>query len=425
MQMDQLLDRVTFPRIARARQKFPARKPVDVEAEIERELSRPEIASKVKPGQSVAVASGSRGIASIQKITRAVVTQLKEMGAEPFIVPAMGSHGGATAEGQVKVLAHLGITEETVGAPIRSSMDVVRLGTSPSGVPVYFDKLANSADATVLINRVKRHTGFRGPVESGLLKMMTIGLGKERGANTVHDLGYERFGDLIPEMGRCIVQHGNVIFGVATVENAQEEVAKIVAVEAHRIEEVERGLLIEATEMMPRILFPQLDVLVVQEIGKNISGTGMDPNVTGRFIGYLGTSGSRAQRVVVLDLSEQTYGNSLGIGMADITTQRLVDKTDYQVVYVNAMTSRSMDNAKMPMTLATDKQAIAAAIASCFGVEPGQHKVMFIQNTLKLEDVYISSALLEEAQAREDVDVLGELLDIPFDVSGTLCLPFE
>ena len=425
MQMGQFLDHVTFPRIVRARQKFPVREPVEVEVEIERELSRPEIASTVKAGQRVAVAVGSRGVAAIDRVTRAVVKRLKEMEAEPFVVPAMGSHGGATAEGQVKVLAHLGITEETVGAPIRSSMEVVKLGTSSSGVPVYFDKLADTADATVVINRVKLHTGFRGPIESGLLKMLVIGLGKERGANMVHDLGFERFGDLIPEMGRYIIQHSNVIFGVATVENAQEQVAKVVAVEAQRIEEVERELLREATELMAKILFPQLDVLVVQEIGKNISGSGMDPNVTGRFVGYLGMSGSRAQRVVVLDLTGQTYGNALGIGMADITTQRVVDKIDYYPMYVNVMTSRSLAGAKMPMMLSTDKGAIAAAIASCFGVEPGHHKVMFIRNTLKLEDVYISRALLEEAQAREDVEVLGEPFEMPFDRFDALQLQFE
>ena len=425
MDVGNLLGHVVFPKLVKARQKFPVSGSIDIEEEVAWELSRPDIASKLSRGQSVAVAVGSRGIAEIDRIARAVVRQLKEMGTEPFVIPAMGSHGGATDEGQASVLAHLGITEETVGAPVRSSMEVVNLGTSPSGVPVCVDKLAHTADATVVINRVKLHTGFRGPVESGLMKMLAIGLGKQIGADVTHALGFHKFGALIPEMGGCILEKSNVVFGVAVLENAKEQPAKIVAVEASRFEEVEPGLLEEAKTMMARILFPKLDVLIVQEIGKNISGDGMDPNVTGRFLSYLGTAEPHVQKIVVLDLTPETYGNALGIGMADATTRRVVDKIDYYPMYVNAMTSRMLSGARVPLTLDTDKDAIATALSACFDVEQGEQKVMVIQNTLKLEEVYISESMLEEARAMDTVEVLGGPSGMSFDGSGTLQLEFE
>ena len=424
MDMGQLLEDVAFPKIVKARQNFPSPEPIGIEREIARELSRPQIASRVQRGSRIAVAVGSRGIAEIDRIARGVVKQLKELGGEPFIVPAMGSHGGATAEGQADVLAHLGITERTVGAPVMSSIEVVEIGTSPSGVTVYVDKLAHSADATVVINRVKPHTAFRGPIESGLLKMLAIGLGNDTGASAVHALGFERFDSLIPEMGRHILQNSNVIFGVAVVENAREKPVRLVAVEPERMEEVEKELLVEGRALMARILFPRLDVLVVCEIGKNISGDGMDPNVTGRYLSHLQGGEPDIQKVVVLDLTEETYGNALGIGMADVTTRRLVDKIDYYPMYVNSITSRVVKGAKIPVTVDTDKEAVAVALKSCWGVEPGDEKMMVIQNTLKLEEVYISEPMLDDARTLRDVEILGEPFDMAFDAAGTLQLPF-
>jgi len=419
----QLLNDVVFPRLVKARQNFPGPEPVDVEREILRELSRPQITSRVDQGKRIAVAVGSRGIADIDRIVRGVVKQLKELGGEPFIVPAMGSHGGATAEGQADVLAHLGITEETVGAPVMSSMEVVQLGASASGVPVYVDKLAHGADATVVINRVKPHTAFRGPIESGLMKMLGIGLGKEKGASAIHALGFERFDTLIPELSRHIIERGNVIFGVAVVENAREQPVKLVAVEPERIEEVDRDLLIEARTLMARILFPQLHVLVVREIGKNISGDGMDPNVTGRYLSHLQGGEPEIQKIVVLDLTEETYGNALGIGMADVTTRRLVDKIDYYPMYVNAVTSRLLSGSKIPVTMETDKEAVAAALKSCWGVEPGNQKMMVIQNTLSLHEVYVSEPMLDDARTLRDVEILSGPFEMTFNASGTVQFP--
>lgn len=418
-----LLSDAVFPRLVKARQDFPSPEPVDIEREIVQELSRPEIASTVGKGKRIAIAVGSRGVAEIDRIAKAVVKQVKELGGVPFIIPAMGSHGGATAEGQADVLAHLGITEETAGAPVVSSMEVVQLGTSPSGVPVYVDRQAHGADATIVINRVKPHTAFHGPIESGLMKMLAIGLGKHEGAIAVHALGFQRFDSLIPEIGRCILEKGNVIFGIAVMENAREHVVRIAAIEPERIEEVERKLLEEARSLMAKILFPCLDVLVVRELGKNISGDGMDPNVTGRYLSHLQATEPDIQKIVVLDLTEETYGNALGIGMADVTTRNAVDKIDYHAMYVNAVTSRLLAGVKIPMTMETEREAIAAALVSCWGTGPGNHKMMLIENTLKLEEVYISEPLLQDARKLPDVEILSEPFAMAFDERGALQLP--
>lgn len=423
MKMGDLLADVVFPKLVKARQSFPSPPPADVEREIARELSRPEIVSRISKGQRIAVAVGSRGISGIDVIVRGVVSRLKELGTSPFIVPAMGSHGGATPEGQAKVLECLGITEETVCAPVLSSVDVVRLGTSLSGVPVYVDKLAYGADAIVVVNRVKPHTGFRGPIESGLMKMLAIGLGKQKGANTIHAVGFERFDSLIPEVGRYVIERTNVAFGVAVVENAREEPVKLVAVEPKRIEEVEKELLVEARRLMARILFPRLDVLVVREIGKDISGDGMDPNVTGRYPTHLGVAEPFVQKIVVLDLTEGTYGNANGIGMADVTTKRLVDKIDYFPMYVNSITACVLSTVKIPMTMETDRDAIAVALRTCWGTEPGKQKLMIVKNTLELNDVYISDSMVREAMAMPDVEILGEPFEMSFDAEGSIRLP--
>lgn len=421
--MERLLADVEFPRVARARQKFPVRAAVDVEEDLARELSQPEIVSRLGDARSVAVAIGSRGVADIDRIARAVVKHLQGLGREPFIVPAMGSHGGATAEGQVDVLAHLGITEATVGAPVRSSMEVVQLGTSASGIPVYMDKLAHAADATVVVNRTKPHTGFRGPIESGLMKILSIGLGKHKGAAAIHAEGMGTFESLIPEIGNYVLDHANIAYGVAVVESAREEPIRLVAIEADRIEQVEKDLLAEARGLMARILLPRLDVLVVQEMGKNISGDGMDPNVTGRYTGDLPSTGPDIQKIVVLDLTEETYGNAIGVGQADVATRRLVDGIDHFAMYVNAMTARVLSPVKVPLTVDTDRDAIAVALASCWGVEPGRQRMMIIQSTLKLEDVYISESAMEDVQDMADVEALGEPFELSFDRHGSIQLP--
>ncbi|OJF16294.1 MAG: hypothetical protein A6D91_12140, partial [Bacillaceae bacterium G1] len=293
----------------------------DVAAAVHETIRQSGVLSRISPGDRVAIAVGSRGVADIPILTREVVNAVKSAGGRPFIVPAMGSHGGATAEGQIDVLKQLGVTESSVGAPILSSMDVVEVGRLPNGLPVYIDKHAYEADKVIVINRIKPHTAFRGPVESGLMKMITIGLGKQKGAEAAHAYGFQYMAEHVQAMAKIAMSQVPIIFGLATIENAYDRPAKIVAVPAEKIEEVEPQLLLEAKSLMPRILFDPMDVLVVNEIGKDISGDGMDPNITGRYATPYASGGPKVTRIVVLGLTEKTHGNANGIGLADITTR--------------------------------------------------------------------------------------------------------
>lgn len=413
---------VVFPKLVRVKQKFIAPPPIDIRATIAQELQRSGIQTRKWAGQKIAVAVGSRGIANLDIIVQEVIRKLKEMGAFPFIVPAMGSHGGATAEGQKEVLANLGINEATVEAQIEADMDVVYLGQSPSGVPVYFSKKAFEADGIMLVCRIKPHTGFRGPIESGIHKMLAIGLGKEKGASAIHAFGFERFDTLIPEIGKYVVSKCKVLFALAVLENAREQTVKIVAVEPDQFDRTERKLLAEARNLLGKLYFKNIDVLVVREIGKNISGDGMDPNVTGRYSSHLRVSEPAIQKIVVLDLTPQTGGNGNGIGTADITTQRVVDKIDRTQMYVNAITARVLHTVKIPMTVENDREAIGVALNSCWGVQPGQERVVVIKNTLELEEIFISESLLEEAYYQSQVEIIGSPFELTFDKDGFLQL---
>jgi hypothetical protein len=358
------------------------------------------------PSGSVAIGVGSRGVAGIGEIVAALVAVLKEAGAEPFVVPAMGSHGASTAEGQAEVLAHLGVSEGSVGCPVRATMEAVEIGETPSGVSVFMDRNAYEADSVVVVNRVKPHTAFRGTVESGPTKMLAIGLGKQRGAHSIHSAGWERIHETIPEAARVATGSGKVAFGLATVENADEEPCKIVAIPAEDLEEAEAPLLEEAKKNLARLPFDDIDVLVVDEIGKNISGDGADPNVTGRYPTNAASGGPSVERMVYLGLTEETGGNANGLGMADVVTERLAAAVDRPSTYMNALTSTTPAPVKTPMVMPTDEMAIAAALTMCAGVEPREARLVRIENTLKLQRFWISEALLGEVENDRRVEVL-------------------
>ena len=358
------------------------------------------------PSGSVAIGVGSRGVAGIGEIVAALVEVLKEAGAEPFVVPAMGSHGASTAEGQADVLAHLGVSEESVGCPVRATMEATKIGETPSGVPVFMDRNAYEADSVVVVNRVKPHTAFRGTVESGPTKMLAIGLGKQRGAHSIHSAGWEKIHETIPQAARVAVESGKVAFGLATVENAHEEPCKIVAVPAERLEEAEAPLLEEAKRNLARLPFDKIDVLIVDEIGKNISGDGADPNVTGRYPTVAASGGPTVNRMVYLGLSEETGGNANGLGMADVVTERLAGSMDRPSTYMNALTSTTPAPVKTPMVMPTDEMAIAAALTMCAGVDPKDARLVRIENTLKLERIWVSEALLGEVENDGRLEVL-------------------
>jgi len=375
-----------------------------------------EVLDSVKlPSGSVAIGVGSRGVARIGEVVAALVETLKESGAEPFVVPAMGSHGASTAEGQARVLEHLGMSEKELGCPVRATMETVRIGETPSGVAVYMDRNAYEADSVIVVNRVKPHTAFRGTVESGPTKMLAIGLGKQRGAHSVHSAGWENIHQTIPEAARVAVESGKVAFGLATVENAEEEPCKIVAIPAGELEEAEAPLLEEAKRNLARLPFDEIDVLVVDEIGKNISGDGADPNVTGRYPTTAASGGPSVERMVFLGLTEETGGNANGLGMADVVTERLADSMDRPSTYMNALTSTTPAPVKTPMVMPTDEMAIAAALTMCAGVNPADARLVRIENTLKLGRIWVSEALLGQTENDERLEILEELQAMRFD----------
>ncbi|WP_409341154.1 lactate racemase domain-containing protein [Paenibacillus sp. MBLB4367] len=415
-----LLEDIPVPQMVRIRQKFDDTVIEDPVAALQAELRKPGAIDTLKPGQQVAVAVGSRGVANIAALTKALIDAIKEAGAHPFIVPCMGSHGGATAEGQSEVLHHLGVSEESMGAPIRSSMDVVQIDQLPNGLPVYVDRIASEADAIVVINRVKPHTAFRGRIESGIMKMIAIGLGKQKGAEACHQLGFKYMAENVPAMAKLMLEKLPIKFGVALVENAYDETCRVEVLAADAIEEREPALLEEAKARLPKILFEQIDVLVIDYIGKNISGDGMDPNITGRYPTPYAHGGPDVSKMVVLDLTPETKGNANGVGTADFTTQRLVDQTNLDATYANGLTSTVCAPTKIATTLENQLYAIKAAVKTCNILDYTTCKLVRIQDTLHLGEIEISVNLLEEARRHPDIEILTEPYDLIFDSEGNL-----
>ena len=415
-EIEEMLREVDLPHLAFIEQRMDSPQALsDIRAAVEETLQKVEL-----PTGSVAVGVGSRGVGHIGEVVAALVGVLKEAGAEPFVVPAMGSHGASTAEGQAQVLAHLGVDEETVGCPVRATMESVKIGETPAGIEVYMDRNAYEADAVVVVNRIKPHTAFRGTVESGPTKMLAIGLGKQRGAHSIHSAGWKNIHRTIPEAARVAVESGKVAFGLAILENAEEEPYKVAAIPAGELEESEAPLLEEAKRNLPRLPFDEVDVLVVDEIGKNISGDGADPNVTGRYPTTAASGGPEVERMVFLDLTPETDGNANGLGMADVVTERLASEVDRPATYMNALTSTTPAPVKLPMVMPDDRSAIAAALAMCAGVTPAEARLVRIKNTLELRKMWVSKALLDEVEETEGLRVLEDPQPISFDDDGSI-----
>jgi hypothetical protein len=368
----------------------------------------------------IAIAVGSRGVAEIPTLTRVTVEEIRRRGAHPFIVPAMGSHGGATGEGQTDVLANLGVTEASAGCEILSSMEVVELGRLPAGLPVYMDKYAYEADGIVVINRVKPHTAFRGPCESGVVKMITIGLGKQKGAESCHAYGFGVAAEFIPAMAQITLAKTPILFGIATVENAYDRIAKIVAIPAGELIETDQALLLEAKACMARICFDPIDVLIVDRIGKDISGDGADPNITGRYPTPFASGGANASKMVILDLTEVSHGNANGVGHAEFTTRKLVNKIDFPTTYANCLTSTVAIPGKLPIILEDDRDAILAALKTCNAQDLSKARVVRIKDTLHVGEIYVSESMLAEAATKAEIEVIGSPAEMVFDASGNL-----
>lgn len=423
----QILADVPLPRVALVRQNFNCASLPDPEAELARLLNSQ--AGKIKPGMSVAITAGSRGFAGFVELLRVIADFVRNQGGKPFVIPAMGSHGGATAQGQLEVLKKLGVTEESVGCPIRSSMETVEIGKLPNDMSVRVDKNAWEADGIILYNRIKPHSAFRAPLESGLAKMLTIGLGKQHGAESCHMWGFAHMGHLVEEMAEVKLARCKILFGVGVIENALDQIAELAVIAPENLLAEEKRLLKRAMANMPRLPLgpldlPQasgdLDVLIVDYVGKEFSGAGMDPNITGRPCSPAMFGGPNISRIAVLDVTDKSMGNANGVAAADVITERLFDKFDRESVYMNSITSGLLNAAALPMAMPSDKTAIRAAIKTCASQKPDQIRLMRIPNTLRLNYLYASEALLPELRSRPGIEILSEAQPMNFDSTGNL-----
>ena len=413
-----------FPQIFRLRQTFDAVRVDDVAAEVQAQLARLDLGQTVRAGQSVAITAGSRGVANVALMMRAIVEHLKGLGASPFIVPAMGSHGGGTAEGQRRLLESYGITESFVGCPIRSNMETVIVGQAAEGFPLHVDRLAFEADHVLVCNRIKPHTAFVGSIESGLMKMLLIGLGKCAGATIYHrairDFSFER---IIRSVAAEVVKRCHILAGLAIVENAYDQTARIEAIRPAEFEAREKELLVLARRWLPRLSFSQVDMLLIDRLGKDISGTGLDPNVVGRKFNdhrALDDEFPKVRRIALRGLTEATHGNAIGLGIAEFCRSDLLRKTDFAATRLNGLVSGHISAAMTPLDYETDREMLAAALGTIGLTEPAEAKLLWIADTLHLSEVVCSAAYLDEARGRDDLEIVGDLHDLPFDAAGNL-----
>ena len=417
-----------LPRMMRVKQRFDGPTLEDIPGAVREEVAGLNLSGKVARGDSVAISVGSRGIANIALITRTAIEELQALGAEPFVVPAMGSHGGGRAEGQREIIESYGVTEEYIRAPIRSSMEVVQVGETGDGVPVFFDKYAYEADHVVVAGRVKPHTGFVGEIESGLHKMMLIGLGKHKGAALYHQaIVHYSFDRIVRSVGQTVIDKCGVLFGLGIVENQYDRTALVRAVEPENFVEGEKELLLLAKKWMPSLPFDQIDVLVVEEMGKNISGAGMDTNVIGRkYYDHKAAEKEypKVTRIAVRSLTEETHGNASGIGMADYIHSRILDQIDLEATAINTMTGNHPSAGAVPICFDSDRKVLEAALSTCGLVEPPDARVMRIRNTLDVEEILVSEACEKEVARREELSVVEPPREMQFDANDDL-LPFE
>jgi len=416
--------RMNLPKMIRIQQRFDSPILKNIPREISSQVAGLGLEEKVRKGQTVAVACSSRGIANYRSCVEATVRSLQKLGLEPYIIPAMGSHGASTGEGQRRVLEHAGISEKAMGVPIRSSLETIQIGETADHIPVFLDKYASETDYIVPVNRIKSHTDFEGEIESGLMKMMVIGLGKQKGAARYHqaffDYGYPR---IISSVGRMILESGRILFGVGIIENGHCQAAKIGVLGPDELEEREKALLREAKQLEPRLPFQEADILIIDQMGKDISGAGIDTKVVGRIHMPLlekEPESPRIKRIIVCDLTDNSDGNAVGIGMADFVPKRLINKMDLDATYINAITGGEPEHAKIPLTLTNDRQAIEAAAGSVGLIAPEDLKIMRIKSTKHLGEVDISKAYKEELSKRTDLEIIADARSLPFDEESNL-----
>lgn len=391
---------------------------------ISQEFRKINLGTKIRPGMKIGITVGSRGINNIQLIIKNVVQEIKKRGGVPFILPAMGSHGGATAKGQKEMLASYGITEENIGAPIKATMDVVKIGELKNSLPVYFDKYAFHADGIIVVNRIKVHTAFKAEIESGLNKILSVGLGKQKGASLVHYLGTRGLRDYIVEFARIILDKAPILCGLGILENAYDETYKIVAANPEDFEKVDKELLRECKKILSRLPVSDIDILIVKEMGKNISGPGMDTNIIGGILEYKKEDFNppRIKKIIVLDLTPETHGNAMGLGLAHIITRRLYQKIDLKATYANAITSTFLERVRIPLIANTDKEALDIALKTIWNLPETKPRIIIIKNTLKLDEIYVSEAIWEDIKNKDDILYKGNWEYLSFDMQENLNL---
>lgn len=413
-----LVAHATLPRFVRVKQYFPHTELTEEQIIqlISENFHHLEMKERIRPGMRICITAGSRGLSNIVLVLREIVRNVKALGAEPFIIPAMGSHGGATAEGQRSILASYNITEATMGCPIRATMETVVVGET-HGIEVRLDKYADEADGIIVVNRIKAHTGFKGKYESGLMKMMTIGLGKQKGAYIAHSAGNDSMPERICYIGSEMVKRRNVILGVGLMENAFDKTYKVAFVPGERIPDEEPALLEEAKATMGKIFLDSCDVLVLQQIGKNFSGGGMDPNVVGRSHLPIGI---RSERMAIFDLSKESHGNATGMGRADVSTMKFFHKVSFDDTYPNAVTDHDSSVYKIPMIADNEREAVQIAMAICLNIDFERPRIIILKNSLEIEDILISEAMIPEAMAREELTIVGDPFYLEFDGNGDM-----
>jgi hypothetical protein len=415
---------VNFPLVQLVRQIAPQPSVKDVAGEVRRQWLTSKTAKRFKPGMRVAVGCGSRGIQNILPIVKATIDALTELGTKPFVFAAMGSHGGATSEGQRELLASYRLDEAHLGVPVVTDMDAVTIGTNEWGEPVWWDMNALAADAVVTVSRVKPHTDFRGTFESGIVKMLVIGLGKRHGADQIHSIGTRGLRDMIPLSAKVILEKTPFVGGLAILENAREETAHLEVVDRDDLWEREPVLLQQASGLMGRLPFPGMDVLLIGETGKNYSGAGMDPNVIGRMLveatPEAETNNPRIVRIAVFEVSPESHGNGTGIGLADLTTNRALKSIDPVPFRMNNFTARSLWRSKLPFAFDTDREVIDMSLETCWQPVAEKVKLAVIPNTLEVAELWVSPPLVEEARANPNLEVVGEPIPLPFDHAGNL-----
>ncbi len=409
-------------KLIKIHQKFDSEKLNNIPEAISKEFERIQLDRKIKPGMKIGITVGSRGIDNLQLIIKSIIFEIKKRKGMPFILTAMGSHGGATTEGQRQVLAGYGITEKSMGVPIKATMDTIQLDRLENGLPVYFDKIAYNADGIIVVNRVKVHTAFKAELESGLHKMLSVGLGNHKGAKLVHSLGVKGIRDYMVEFAKMILKKAPILAGFAILENAYDETFEIVGANTEEFAQVEKELLKECKQILPKLPVKNIDMLIVQEMGKNISGTGMDTNVIGGIKDFKKGEYEPPQikKILVLDLTPETHGNALGIGMAHMITRRLYKKIDLKATNMNTITTTFLDRSRIPMIFDTDKEAIEVGLRTIWNLPGTKPRIVIIKNTLKLDEMYITEPIWEEIKGKKTITPSGDWEELNFDNSDNL-----